>query len=318
MLELTTLAQTARTHDANGFVAAMAIVAQHSADLLVLVDKDGILLYANPAACTTFGVSLADVLGTNAISYLHPDDAEHVTGRFVELLHMPGATTTDTVRFVSTDDEVRVLELVSTNCLADPDVRGVLVNGRDVTERRQLETDRLDQSLHDSLTGLANRTLFVDRAERILALAVRDRSDVSVLFVDLDNFATLDDGLGHPAADQLLVAVAKRMSHSLRQDDLIGRLGSDEFAIMVHPKSAEQSGELLASRVIEVLHTPFEIDGRTISVTASVGVATGWNRSVEELIRDADIAMCQAKARGKAQALAFASHMVASANDRSS
>ena len=119
MLELTTpTQQTARSDAAGGFVAAMATVAQHSADLFVLVDRDGVLLYANPAAIAMFGVALEDAIGTNAISYLHPDDAARVTERFVELLRMPGATVTDTVRFVSTDDEVRILEIVSTNCLA--------------------------------------------------------------------------------------------------------------------------------------------------------------------------------------------------------
>ena len=299
-----------------GFVDAMATVAQHSSDLLVLVDRDGVLLYANPAACNTFGIPLEDALGTNAISYLHPDDTDRVAERFVELLQSPGATMTDTVRFVSTDDEVRILELVSTNCLHDPEVHGVLVNGRDVTERRQLETELLEQSLHDALTGLPNRTLFVDRAERILALAARDKVPVSVLFVDLDNFKTFNDGMGHQAGDTLLVAVAQRLRNSMRQDDLLCRFGGDEFVILVHPRSAEQSGELLAHRLSEVLRAPFEVQGRTISVTVSIGIATGAEQDIDDLVRDADLAMYQAKSRGKAQAAAFVPQMVDSANDR--
>ncbi len=317
MLELTTPTQpTARSGAAPGFVSAMATVAQHSADLLVLVDRDGVLLYANPTAITTFGVALDDAIGTNAISFLHPDDAERVTERFVELLRMPGATVTDTVRFVSSDDEVRILEIVSTNCLLDPEVRGILVNGRDVTERRQLETELLEQSLHDALTGLANRTLFVDRAERVLALATRDRVPVSVLFIDLDNFKTFNDGMGHGAGDQLLVAVAQRLSLSLRQEDLICRLGGDEFVVLVHPRSAEGSGELLADRLSEILRAPFEIAGRTISVSASIGIASGCDVGIEDLIQDADIAMFQAKSKGKGQAVTFVPQMVDSANDR--
>jgi diguanylate cyclase (GGDEF)-like protein/PAS domain S-box-containing protein len=317
MLELTApIDQAARSDAAGGFVAAMATVARHSADLFVLVDGDGVLLYANPAAIATFGVPLEDAIGTNAISYLHPDDAVQVTERFVELLSVPGATVTDTVRFVSTDDEVRILEMVSTNCLHDPDVRGILVNGRDITERRQLETELLEQSLHDSLTGLANRTLFVDRAERILALATRDHVPVSVLFIDLDNFKTFNDGMGHVAGDLLLIAVSQRMSMSLRQDDLICRLGGDEFAVLVHPRSTEGSGESLASRLNEVLREPFHIDGRTISVSASIGVASGSDLGVDDLLRDADIAMFQAKSRGKGQAVTFVPQMVDSANDR--
>jgi diguanylate cyclase (GGDEF)-like protein len=239
-----------------------------------------------------------------------------VTERFIDLLRMPGTTMTDTVRFVSTDDEVRILELVSTNCLLDPDVRGILVNGRDITTRRQLESELLEQSLHDAVTGLANRTLFVDRAERILALATRDRVPVSVLFIDLDNFKTFNDGMGHSAGDALLVAVAQRMSMSLRQDDLICRLGGDEFAVLVHPRSAERSGELLADRLSETLRAPFHIDGRTISVSASIGIASGCDVPIDDLIRDADIAMFEAKSNGKCQSVTFVPQMVDSANDR--
>jgi diguanylate cyclase (GGDEF)-like protein/PAS domain S-box-containing protein len=317
MLELTKQAAASRRNDAaGGFVAAMATVAQHSADLFVLVDRDGALLYANPAAIATFGVTLEDALGTNAISYLHPDDATRVTTRFIDLLSLPGSTMTDTVRFVSTSDEVRILEIVSTNRLHDPDVRGILVNGRDITERRQLETDLLEQSLHDPLSGLANRTLFVDRAERILALATRDGVPVSVLYVDLDNFKTFNDGMGHRGGDQLLVAVAQRMALSLRQDDLLCRLGGDEFAVLVHPRSAEGSAELLAERLGEVLRAPFQIDGRTISVSASIGIAAGADQSIDDLLRDADIAMFEAKSKGKGQAVTFMPQMVDSANDR--
>ena len=316
MLELTTTPPSRHRGAPRGFVAAMATVAQHSADLFVLVDRDGALRYANPAAIATFGVTLEDALGTNAISYLHPDDAERVTTRFVDLLKLPGSTMTDTVRFVSTSDEVRILEIVSTNRLHDPDVRGILVNGRDITERRQLETDLLEQSLHDALTGLANRTLFVDRAERILALAARDGVPVSVLFVDLDNFKTFNDGMGHHGGDQLLIAVAQRMASSLRQDDLLCRLGGDEFAVLVHPRSAEGSAELLAERLGEVLRAPFHIDGRTISVSASIGIAAGVDKGIDDLLRDADIAMYQAKSKGKGQAVTFVPQMVDSANDR--
>jgi len=302
--------------DASGFFAAMATVAEHSADVLVLVDKDGLLAYANPAASALFGVSIEDAIGTSAISFLHPDDADRVTRRFLELLRMPGATITDTVRFVSTSQEVRILEIVSTNCVLNPEIAGIIVNGRDITERKQLESELMEQSLHDALTGLPNRTLFIDRAERLLSLARRDQLAISVLFIDLDNFKTFNDGLGHHGGDELLVAAARRMSNVLRAEDLLCRFGGDEFVVLVHPKSPDSSAELLALRVNEVLRAPFEIDGRVISVTASIGVASGIELSVETLVRDADIAMYQAKAAGKNQVVSFVPQMETLANDR--
>ncbi len=308
-------APTVRRRVSN-FVDAMSTVAHHAAELFALVDAEGILLYANPAASRTFGVALEDAIGTNAGSYLHPDDLEHVAEHFERLLASPGESLTDTVRFVSTSDEVRILELVYTNCLHDPEIAGVIVNGRDITERRELEAELVQQTLHDPLTGLANRTLFVDRAERLMALARRDRLDVSVLFVDLDDFKTVNDAMGHQAGDELLRSVAGRLAATIRQDDLLGRFGGDEFVILVHPRSAEESGELLAHRLGEVLRRPCEIEGRSLTVTASVGIATGRDQTVEELVRDADVAMHQAKAAGKRRVVAFAPQMGASANDR--
>jgi diguanylate cyclase (GGDEF)-like protein/PAS domain S-box-containing protein len=298
------------------FLEAMATVAEHSSELVALISRDGTLLYANPAASLIFGVPLSDAIGTESIAFLHPDDAPRVAKRFVELLGAPGATITDTARFLSANREVRILEFISTNCLEDPKVSGIIINGRDVTERRQLETDLLEQSLHDALTGLPNRTLFIDRAERLLALANRNRVPVSVLFVDLDNFKTVNDGMGHPAGDELLVAVARRMSNTVRAEDLLCRFGGDEFVVLVDPRHAAVSADALAERLAEVLRTPFEISGRVISVTASIGIATGVDLSVEDLVRDADIAMYKAKAAGKNQVVAFVPAMVDSANER--
>ena len=301
---------------AGGFFTAMATVAEHSADVLVLVDKDGLLAYANPAAAATFGVSIEDAIGTSAISFLHPDDVERVTRRFLELLRVPDATITDTVRFVSASQEVRILEIVSTNCLHNPEIAGVIVNGRDITERKQLESELMEQSLHDALTGLPNRTLFIDRAERLLSLARRDKLAISVLFIDLDNFKTYNDGLGHKGGDELLVAAARRMGNVLRAEDLLCRFGGDEFVVLVNPRSPDSSAEVLALRINEVLRAPFEIAGRVLSVTASIGIASGSELSVEDLVRDADIAMYQAKAAGKNQVVNFVPQMETLANDR--
>jgi diguanylate cyclase (GGDEF)-like protein len=169
---------------------------------------------------------------------------------------------------------------------------------------------------HDPLTGLPNRTLMLDRVAQMLVRARRHKTPIAALFIDLDNFKTFNDGLGHHGGDELLVAAARRMSNVLRAEDLLCRFGGDEFVVLVHPKSPDSSAELLALRVNEVLRAPFEIDGRVISVTASIGVASGIELSVENLVRDADIAMYQAKAAGKNQVVAFVPQMETLANDR--
>lgn len=308
-------ATTSGARGAAAFRRALAIVAHHAADLIVLADRRGRVVYANPAAALTFGVALEDAVGTDAIAYLHPEDVERVAERFIDLVSRPGESVTDTVRFVSVSQAVRTLEIVSTNLLHDPHVAGVLVNGRDVTERRQLESDLLEQSLHDALTGLPNRVLFTDRAGRLLAQASRNGVEVTVLFVDLDNFKTYNDGMGHPAGDRLLVAVARRMQRALRDQDLLCRFGGDEFVVLVDPKG-DADGTVLADRLNDVLRAPFEIDGRLLSVTASIGIATGHDVGVEDLVRDADLAMYRAKEAGKNQSMRFRHEMVDLANER--
>ncbi len=169
-------------------------------------------------------------------------------------------------------------------------------------------TDQLQhQALHDSLTGLPNRALILDRINQMLARARRDHVDVAVLFLDLDNFKDINDTLGHDAGDQLLVGVGARLSNMLRQGDTVGRLGGDEFVILAEGASLAPGAEAVAGRVLDVLKTPFEIAASEVplNVTVSIGIAEGVRTKPEDLLRDADIAMYQAKSMGKQCAVVF-------------
>ncbi len=169
-------------------------------------------------------------------------------------------------------------------------------------------TDQLQhQALHDSLTGLPNRALILDRINQMLARARRDHVDVAVLFLDLDNFKDINDTLGHDAGDQLLVGVGARLSNMLREGDTVGRLGGDEFVILAEGASLAPGAEAVAQRVLDVMRTPFEIPASDVplNVTVSIGIAEGVRTKPEELLRDADIAMYQAKSVGKQCAVVF-------------
>jgi diguanylate cyclase (GGDEF)-like protein len=157
------------------------------------------------------------------------------------------------------------------------------------------------QALHDALTGLPNRALIMDRTEQLLARNRRHGTTGGVLFVDLDEFKNVNDTLGHAAGDQLLVAVATRLMATLRDTDTIGRMGGDEFVILVDGGQLSASPELVAERLLDVLHQPFEVTGASlpIVVNASIGIATGDRETAGELLRDADVALYQAKAAGK-------------------
>jgi diguanylate cyclase (GGDEF)-like protein len=168
------------------------------------------------------------------------------------------------------------------------------------------------QAVHDALTGLPSRALILDRTEQMLARARRSDIQVAALFLDLDGFKDVNDTLGHGVGDRLLQAVAERLSVTLRESDSIGRLGGDEFIVLVDGSTMDAGPELVAERLLRVLQAPFELEGlpgKPLSLTASIGIATGLRPSATELLRDADIALYRAKADGKNRFVAFEPEM---------
>jgi diguanylate cyclase (GGDEF)-like protein len=179
------------------------------------------------------------------------------------------------------------------------------------------ELTRRDEELsflatHDPLTGLPNRTLILDRVEQMLARALRDRSPVAALFIDVDNFKDINDTLGHPIGDELLRGVAARLDGVVRGADALGRLGGDEFVVISDQVSVSAGPELIAQRLLDALRQPFKLgaDGKCkVTVTASIGIAVGNGIPAEDLLRDADIAMYRAKWDGKNRFVVFETTM---------
>jgi diguanylate cyclase (GGDEF)-like protein len=175
-------------------------------------------------------------------------------------------------------------------------------------ERKNMAADLVHNALHDGLTGLPNRTLILDRATQMLARAGREKLSVAALFIDLDNFKDINDSLGHEAGDRLLQAVAQRFEAMCRAGDTVGRMGGDEFVVLTESLQQDSGPELVAERIRVVLSQPFRIEGYdqiSLVVSASIGIATGVRATADELLRDADIALYQAKAMGKDRWTAF-------------
>jgi diguanylate cyclase (GGDEF)-like protein len=174
------------------------------------------------------------------------------------------------------------------------------------------------QALHDSLTGLPNRELVLDRAERILAKARREpRVMAAALFVDIDRFKYVNDSFGHAAGDRVLIVTAERLQSAMRDQDTVGRLGGDEFVVLLESNAHEAPPEAIAERLIQVLRQPVELaDGRTVRASASVGIAIGSRPTAEQLLQDADLALYAAKAGGKDRAVLFEANMKSAASAR--
>jgi diguanylate cyclase (GGDEF)-like protein len=204
----------------------------------------------------------------------------------------------------------RVLESVGSNLTGDPAVRGLALNFRDISERKALEQQLRQMAFHDPLTLLANRTLFKDRVQHALALVQRGHLPVAVLFLDLDNFKTINDSLGHDAGDRLLGAVAQRIVKNTRPADTVARLGGDEFAILVESVASPEQVRTIAASLIEALAAPFVLNGVEVGVAGSVGVAYSTSATnAEALLGNADIAMYHAKAAGKNRYAVFEPRM---------
>ncbi len=210
------------------------------------------------------------------------------------------------------------VDVAATNLIDEPDVGAIVLNSRDVTERRALEEELKRQAFHDTLTGLANRALFLDRLSHAMDRGDRTLDPVAVLFLDIDDFKTVNDSLGHPAGDLLLVAVAGRLRAATRPGDTVARFGGDEFAVLVESGSMPEAAEEVARRIAEALTPTFRLQGNVLSVRASVGIALGRrpDDNPDSLLRDADLAMYLAKRNGKGRFEMYRPDMHAAAINR--
>ena len=191
----------------------------------------------------------------------------------------------------------------------------IYVLGTSRSSAMQLVKERTDQlqhqALHDSLTGLPNRALILDRIDRMLSRSRREHTEVAALFLDLDNFKDINDTLGHRAGDELLVSVGVRLQSAVRENDTVGRLGGDEFVVLADGVSLDAGVDVVADRLLDVMATPFIISASRVplNVSASIGIAEGDRSTPEALLQDADIALYQAKAAGKQRAVKFVPSM---------
>ena len=285
---------------------------QHSSDLIAMVRRDGTLAYVSPSSERLLGISAASLTGRAAAELIHPADQS----RLAELL----ATRTDWLagrsvewRLATSAAEAqlgadwRVFE--STASPADPDdpASPIILNSRDVTDRRRLEESLRHQAGHDGLTGLANRSALLEAMNRALSRAARNGTAVGLLFMDLDAFKNINDTAGHLAGDGALAEIASRVRRAVRADAVVARLGGDEFAILLEDLTGPESAIGVAERVHEAVERPLRIGGESHHVTASTGIAISADGfgTADDLLAAADRAMYAAKRAGGTRHVLF-------------
>jgi diguanylate cyclase (GGDEF)-like protein/PAS domain S-box-containing protein len=290
---------------------------QHSSDVIMVTRPNGTMRFVSPSASRVFGYEPAALLGRPLATLLHPADRDRATQLFAEVVAGPGVIGPVEWRFRQADGSWLHAEILATNLLGDPTVRGIVLNTRDVSERKRLEEQLTHQAFHDPLTGLANRALFRDRVSHALALAQRQGHPITVLFLDLDDFKRVNDSLGHAEGDRLLIAAAERFQSCARAADTVSRLGGDEFAILIEHVAGSDGRPELLQRLEEAMTYPFALSGNQVQVSASIGVATATpGDTADDLLRNADVAMYAAKRRGKGRSETYELRMYADVRER--
>jgi len=270
-------------------------------DIVTVLDQNAIVIYQSPSVKRLLGYESADMVGRCQYDLVHRDDVGRMRVAFEELVS--GAKTTRPIEFrvLAVDGTWRSMESIGTNCLDVAAVNGVVVNTRDVSERRVIQEHIQHLAFHDALTGLPNRSLMQDRISQAVTRAERSNHQFAVMFIDIDNFKNINDTLGHDAGDELLCEVARRLSHAVRARDTIARQGGDEFIALLDQLEGQKGATRVAQKVLDALRLAFVVNGADQHVSGSIGVAVfpDDGRDAATLLKNADTAMFHSKALGK-------------------
>jgi len=290
----------------------------NASDVMIVVGESGIVDYCSPSVKRLLDWSPKDVVNRPLRALVHPDDAHKLRVASGEQLSANEVSEAIDLRLLHRDESWMHAETLVTNLARDEAVKGFVLNCRDVTDRKEVEAQLAHQAFHDPLTGLPNRVLFEDRLAHALDLQESHRSPIAVLVLDLDDFKTINDSMGHHIGDELLNIVGERLLRSIRPGDTPARLGGDEYAVVLESLAGPAAARVIATRIAETLRKPLSLAGKEVVITASLGIALAPRHGTdpETLLRHADIAMYEAKARRGVEVLTFDPEMEIALEER--
>jgi diguanylate cyclase (GGDEF)-like protein/PAS domain S-box-containing protein len=297
--------------------ALLASIVEATSDLVCTIDPDGDVLFLNSAGRALVGAVPGQAKGSTVASFVPPWVATGVLKEALATAARDGSWSGEMAVLGADGEEIPVLSAVIGHRDETGHLKHFSTITRDIRDRKALEEQLTHQAFHDPLTSLPNRLLFADRLEQALRRAGRSLEPVAVLLVDLDDFKSVNDSLGHAAGDEVLVGAAQRLASCLRSADTLARLGGDEFAIVVEAAVGD-TATAVAERIVKAFERPFRIGEREVVVMASVGLthSTCEAESAENLMRAADMSLYAAKTAGKARYALFQPAMLTAALDR--
>ena len=263
-------------------------------DLVTCIDIKGIYYYVSPSHQSILGYAPEEMLGRNVFEFIHPADKKSVFTSWEAAFKESATLAHVECRFKHANGSWVTLEAIGRNCLNDPDVQGLIINARDITERITMEQQLRYQSLHDVLTDLPNRMLLLERLEQIMQ--EKHPQELALLVLNLNRFKDINDTFGHQQGDALLQEVGKRLTHTLPHPCTVARLGGDEFALVL-PDAGEEGIHQAVSMLRSTLEKPFLIEGHPVQLDASIGgvLYPVHDDEPTSLLRKANLAMYTAK-----------------------
>jgi diguanylate cyclase (GGDEF)-like protein/PAS domain S-box-containing protein len=294
------------------------VLIEHISDMITILDANGIVKYQSPSVERILGYKPEELIGNNFLEYIHPEDVPRFSVVFGREPGQSGKVTGIELRCRHQNGLWRFLEATLNLLLHDPTIKGIVVNLRDITDRKLDEETIRHLAYYDALTGLPNRTLFNDRLIQALAHAHRTEQELAVMSLNLDQFKTVNDTLGYAFGDRLLREVTQRLTRCLGEGDTLAYLGNGEFLLLLPGIGQVQNLERISQRILEAMALPFPLDDHELRISINMGVSfyPSDGETAEVLIKNADAALHRARLQGKNNYQLYTSTIHAKALER--